>query len=163
MNLGVIVLLGGQDFLAALYTCVEIFMNIKRCSMAEQLRDTWKLIFTITVILMAVVIVNLFFTKSDASKGLLIGLITGIVVHWMLYAKASIQVDSMLVPYAKNWITAHGYVFSKEGSEFVPNVHWLLRFKSQNIRFIRIDDAKVKIICPYSILKNLEKNLPELP
>lgn len=133
-------------------------MDVKRCPIIEQFQDTWRVIFTVAVIVIALAVVHFFFKKSGASTGLLIGLITGIAVHWMKYAKSSIQINNMLLPQAKSWIERHGYVLSRNKNEFIPDIHWLLRFKSQNFIFESIDNSNVKITCTYSILRRLVKS-----
>lgn len=133
-------------------------MSINRCSLKDQFSDTWKLIFDITLIVI-VLIVALFVGSHGPAQGMLIGAIVGIAVHWQITAKASICIDNMLVPYARAWAERKGYIPCKNDSELVPNTHRLLRFDSQNIKFLQAGESKTMMFGPYYMLKQFDKSM----
>ena len=133
-------------------------MSVNRCSVKDQFSDIWKLIFDIALIAI-ILVVALFIGARGAAQGMLIGAIFGIAAHWSITAKASICIDNMLLPYARTWVEQKGYVPCKDDSELMPNTHRLLRFDSQNIKFLPSDESKTMMFGPYYILKQFQKSI----
>lgn len=133
-------------------------MSVTRCPVKDQFSDVWKLLFDIGLIAI-VLIVALFVGNRGAAQGMLIGAIFGIATHWNITAKASICIDNMLLPYAKTWVEQKGYIPCKNNCELMPNTHRLLRFDSQNIKFLPSDGSKTVMFGPYYILRQFQKSI----
>ncbi|HVX05700.1 MAG TPA: hypothetical protein VHA71_11355 [Rhodanobacteraceae bacterium] len=133
-------------------------MLVKRCSLKEQLSDTWKIIFDLALILIAAAIGH-FINDRGAIQGMLVGAVVGISLHWRATTKASVSIKNGTVPYAKKWIEEKGYTLGANGGEFIPSMHRLLRFDSQNIKFMRIDNSSTRMFGPYYMLKMFIKNI----
>lgn len=134
-------------------------MQIHRCRIQEQLADIPKLIFVLTL-LVGLIIIGCFMrdVAHGAVIGMLIGAVSGIGTYWYISQKASVAIENRLVPYAKTWIEKRGYIVNTDNQNYSPNVHRLLRFDSQNIRFLRENESTTKLFGPYYILRMFEKN-----
>ncbi len=133
-------------------------MSIRRCNIKEQLSDIWKLAFEITLVLIAAAI-GYFMGDPGAVQGMVIGAAVGVFLHWRATEKASISISSSLVPYAKAWAERKGYTLCKNRDILIPDAHRLLRFDSQNMKFVRIDEVNTTMFGPYYMLKMFAKTI----
>lgn len=133
-------------------------MLVKRCSLKAQFSDTWKIIFDLLLIVIAAAI-GQFINDPGAVQGMLVGAAVGISLHWLATTKASVSIKNGTVPYAKKWIEEKGYKLGTSGGEFIPSMHRLLRFDSQNIKFVRADDSNTLMFGPYYMLKMFVKHI----
>lgn len=131
-------------------------MNVKRCSFLEQIRDVWKVCFAVGVI----VVVSLGAYKAlpihGLANGAVAGCVAGVAVHWLKFAKSAIVVNNDVIWRSKCWLEWHGYKKISD-NVFIPKVHRLLRFDSQNVTYEKIDDFNTRILCPYAILRKMEE------
>lgn len=133
-------------------------MSIKRYSIEKQFNDPWKVIFDISLIAIMCTVGH-FMRIQGAAQGMIVGGIVGIFLHWRATEKSSVNFKTNLVPHAKTWLEMKGYIFNQSKNEYIPNIHRLLRFDSQNIKFERISDSCINMVGPYYILKMFLKNM----
>ena len=137
-------------------------MDIKRLDIRRQFQDVWKIGFYIFLILV-IIFIYLFSTRSYTFQGVLFGGIFGVFGHLR-----ATWISSTIIPFKnktakeiKDWFVSIHYD-NKEDNILVPMFPRLLRFNAQNIFLkerIRQSDKDTMVIGPYYVLKQLKRHL----
>ena len=125
----------------------------------EQLHDRWRFLFYVALLSLIVTIYFLLGGKTD-SKGILIGGFIGLFAHWQVTCVSLLNVNNkrFVESDVERWLLNKGYIHSENPGEYIPRLHRLLRFNSQNVR-IQYDNTVAQIYGPLFLVKKISRFL----
>jgi hypothetical protein len=128
-------------------------------SFHAQLRDRWRFAFYVLLLWIIVAIYYWFGVRVDA-YGILVGGFMGMFAHWHATCISELKIASANFSEGDvaRWLLNRGYVSSNKPGEYMPRLHRLLRFNSQNV-CVDYDGKTVKIYGPLFITKKIARML----
>lgn len=133
-------------------------MHVLRVPFREQTGDPYRVWFSIGLIVAAAVIAWLLPVRHGGAVAIVCGTAGGVIGHWRATVPAKITAGARVAEEARHWFERRSYAWCAETGELVPRLPRVLRFDSQNVRFIHEWNGTVTIVAPYFLLKAFAKS-----
>jgi hypothetical protein len=137
---------------------VKLKNGIQRSSFNEQLKDKWRTVFYIaTAIIVMIGSLFAWWFGEDTAPMIFIGGICGLIGHWIATTVSSLKLPKSKRIIIIDYLETHRYDRMSNGVKYVPKIHRLLRFDSQDVHLYFSGNDELEIRGAYYVLKKINQ------